>query len=133
MSRHVAVDVLTGFLGSGKTTLLKYVLAHGLKGKRVALIVNEIGDVGIDGKHSYEDVIISAPDFQALYGDRIAVMGGVDVHILASGTPEQVRLRTRHLMETCGPRGRYAIGSGNSVPSYVPVDNYLAMVDEALD
>lgn len=50
MSRHVAVDVLTGFLGSGKTTLLRYVLAHGLAGKRVAVIVNEIGDVGIDGK-----------------------------------------------------------------------------------
>jgi cobalamin biosynthesis protein CobW len=49
-SRHVAVDILTGFLGSGKTTLLKHVLEHGLKGKPVALVVNEIGDVGIDGK-----------------------------------------------------------------------------------
>ena len=49
-SRHVAVDVLTGFLGSGKTTLLKHVLAHGLRGKPVALIVNEIGEVGIDGR-----------------------------------------------------------------------------------
>lgn len=48
-SRHVAVDVLTGFLGSGKTTLLSHVLAHGLAGKRVALVVNEIGEVGIDG------------------------------------------------------------------------------------
>ncbi len=50
MSRHVAVDVVTGFLGSGKTTLLKHVLEHGLRGKPVALIVNEIGDVGIDGR-----------------------------------------------------------------------------------
>jgi G3E family GTPase len=50
VSRHVAVDVLTGFLGSGKTTLLSHALAHGLAGKRVALVVNEIGDVGIDGK-----------------------------------------------------------------------------------
>lgn len=50
MSRHVAVDVLTGFLGSGKTTLLSHALAHGLAGKRVALVVNEIGEVGIDGK-----------------------------------------------------------------------------------
>lgn len=50
MSRHVAVDIVTGFLGSGKTTLLRHVLTHGLAGKRVALIVNEIGDVGIDGK-----------------------------------------------------------------------------------
>ena len=49
-SRHVAVDILTGFLGSGKTTLLKHVLEHGLKDKPVALVVNEIGDVGIDGK-----------------------------------------------------------------------------------
>ncbi len=49
-SRHVAVDVLTGFLGSGKTTLLRHALAHGLAGKRVALVVNEIGEVGIDGR-----------------------------------------------------------------------------------
>ena len=43
-----------------------------------------------------------------------------------------MRQRTRFLIETCGSRGRYAIGSGNSIPSYVPLDNYLAMVDEAL-
>ena len=47
--RHVAVDVVTGFLGSGKTTLLRHALAHGLAGKRVALVVNEIGEIGIDG------------------------------------------------------------------------------------
>jgi G3E family GTPase len=47
--RTVAVDILTGFLGSGKTTLLRHVLDHGLKGKPVAVVMNEIGDVGIDG------------------------------------------------------------------------------------
>ena len=49
-ARHVAVDVVTGFLGSGKTTLLRHALAHGLEGKPVALIVNEIGEIGIDGQ-----------------------------------------------------------------------------------
>jgi cobalamin biosynthesis protein CobW len=48
--RTVAVDILTGFLGSGKTTLLRHVLEHGLGGKRVAVVMNEIGEVGIDGK-----------------------------------------------------------------------------------
>jgi len=48
--RTVAVDILTGFLGSGKTTLLRHVLDHGLKGKPVAVIMNEIGEIGIDGK-----------------------------------------------------------------------------------
>jgi cobalamin biosynthesis protein CobW len=47
--RNVAVDILTGFLGSGKTTLLRHVLQHGLQGKPVAVIMNEIGEVGIDG------------------------------------------------------------------------------------
>lgn len=92
-----------------------------------------IGRVGIDGKHSFEDAILPVEAFQARYGDRIAVLGGVDVDILAAGTPERVRRRTRMLIEACGPQGRYAVGSGNSIPSYVPVENYLAMVDEAQD
>jgi uroporphyrinogen decarboxylase len=91
-----------------------------------------IDDVGIDAKHSYEDVIIPVEDFQARYGDRIGVLGGIDLNILSGGTPDDVRRRTRELIEVCGARGRYAIGSGNSVPSYVPVENYLAMIDEAV-
>lgn len=92
-----------------------------------------IADVRIDAKHSFEDAIIPVEEFQKLYGDRIAVLGGVDLNILSAGTPEAVRQRTRYLVETCGARGRYAIGSGNSIPTYVPVENYLAMVDETLD
>jgi uroporphyrinogen decarboxylase len=97
-----------------------------------AIMEDLIADVGIDGKHSFEDAILPVQDFQARYGDRIAVLGGVDVNILAASTPEQVRQHTRALAEICGRRGRYAVGSGNSIPSYIPVDNYLSMVDEAV-
>jgi uroporphyrinogen decarboxylase len=100
-------------------------------GKILAIMDDLIADVGIDGKHSYEDAIIPAQDFQKLYGDRIAVLGGVDLNILSGGSPDDVARRTRELIETCGPCGRYAVGSGNSVPSYVPVENYLAMIGEA--
>ncbi len=91
-----------------------------------------IDDVGIDAKHSFEDAILPAPHFQDRYGGRIGVLGGLDVDVLARRSPGEVRTATRALIETCHPRGRFAIGSGNSIPSYVPVDNYLAMVDEAL-
>jgi uroporphyrinogen decarboxylase len=95
-------------------------------------IMNDlISDVKIDGKHSFENNIIPAPDFQVKYGDRIAVLGGLDLNFLGAASPEEVRAQTRFLIETCGPRGRYAVGSGNSIPSYVPPQNYLAMVDEA--
>jgi uroporphyrinogen decarboxylase len=92
-----------------------------------------IEDVGIDAKHSFEDAIMPVEDFQETYGDRIGVLGGLDLNILAGPSPQAVRDRTRYLIDTCGPRGRFAIGSGNSVPSYVPVENYLAMIDEALE
>jgi cobalamin biosynthesis protein CobW len=49
MQANVATDIVSGFLGSGKTTLLRHVLAHGLCDKRVAVIMNEIGEIGIDG------------------------------------------------------------------------------------
>ncbi|MGQ9683461.1 MAG: uroporphyrinogen decarboxylase family protein [Anaerolineae bacterium] len=101
-------------------------------GNLEAILPDLIDTVRIDGKHSYEDAILPVAQFQARYGNRIAVLGGVDVDVLARRTPEQVRAAVRATIEACAPRGRFAIGSGNSIPSYVPVENYLAMLDEAL-
>jgi uroporphyrinogen decarboxylase len=106
-------------------------------GNLAAILDDLFEDVRIDGKHSYEDAILPVEEFQARYAakdgkaGRFAVLGGLDLNILAGGTPAEVRARTRQLIDTCTPRGRYAIGSGNSVPSYVPVENYLAMIEEA--
>jgi cobalamin biosynthesis protein CobW len=46
---RVPCTIVTGFLGAGKTTLIRHVLAHA-NGRRLAVIVNEFGDVGIDGE-----------------------------------------------------------------------------------
>jgi G3E family GTPase len=48
--KPVPVDVVTGFLGAGKTTLLQAVLRGALAGERVAVVMNELGDVSIDGR-----------------------------------------------------------------------------------
>src|SRR5438067_3619900 len=46
---RVPCTIVTGFLGAGKTTLIRHVLTHA-NGRRLAVIVNEFGDVGIDGE-----------------------------------------------------------------------------------
>ena len=46
---RVPCTIVTGFLGSGKTTLIRHLLANA-QGRRLAVIVNEFGDVGIDGE-----------------------------------------------------------------------------------
>lgn len=88
-----------------------------------------IESVQIDAKHSFEDVIVPVERFKQRWGDRVAVLGGVDVDVLSRGTPEQVAERTRRILEACAPAGGYACGSGNSVTNYVPVANYLAMIE----
>ncbi|MET0239109.1 MAG: cobalamin biosynthesis protein CobW [Sphingobium sp.] len=45
----IPTTVITGFLGAGKTTLIRHLLQNA-KGRRLALIVNEFGDVGVDGE-----------------------------------------------------------------------------------
>jgi uroporphyrinogen decarboxylase len=86
--------------------------------------------VGIDAKHSYEDSILPVSEAKRLYGDRIAILGGFDVDRLCRSSEGEVRQETRHLVENLGADGGYALGSGNSIAAYVPVENYLAMLDE---
>lgn len=48
MPAKIPATVVTGFLGAGKTTLIRHMLQNA-KGKRIALIINEFGDLGVDG------------------------------------------------------------------------------------
>jgi uroporphyrinogen decarboxylase len=95
-----------------------------------AIMEDLIEVVGIDGFHSFQDVIEPVEDVYRKYADRIAILGGVDVDLLTQGTPEKVRARCRQILDTCGKGGGFAIGSGNSVTSYCKIENFYAMIDE---
>jgi len=49
MTSKIPVTIITGFLGSGKTTLIRNLLQNN-KGRRIAVLVNEFGELGIDGE-----------------------------------------------------------------------------------
>jgi len=100
-------------------------------GKVDTLMDDLIDFVGIDGFHSFQDSIIPVEKVYEKYGDRISILGGVDVGLLTQGTPDQVRKRCREILEICGHNGGFAIGSGNSVTNYIKIENYYAMIDEA--
>ena len=91
-----------------------------------------IDDVGIDGKHSFEDTYLPVAEAKRTYGDRISILGGVDVDMLCRSSEEEVRAYTRRVLEECMPDGGYALGTGNSVANYIPVRNYIAMLDEGM-
>jgi uroporphyrinogen decarboxylase len=86
----------------------------------------------IDGKHSFQDNVLPVTQAKRLYGNRIAILGGIDVHQLSTLEPNALRKYVRGIIDECSPGGRFAVGAGNSIPSYVPVENYLTLLDEAL-
>lgn len=99
-------------------------------GKLDAIMDDLLDDVQIDGLHSFEDTIQTVEQAKAKYGRRIAVLGGIDLDFLCRADGAAVRRRTRAALEQCHPGGGYCLGTGNSVANYVPLDNYLAMLDE---
>ena len=84
--------------------------------------------VGIDAKHSYEDKIMPVAEAKRLYGNRIAILGGVDMHFLTTATLAEVEPYVSKIIEECAPGGGYALGTGNSVANYIPLDNYFEML-----
>jgi uroporphyrinogen decarboxylase len=84
-----------------------------------------------DGRHSYEDTIVRVEDFYERWGRRIAVLGGIDLDFICRSTPAQIQARGRALLEQTAARGGYALGSGNSIPEYIPEEKYLAMISLA--
>lgn len=95
-------------------------------------IMDDLIACGIDAKHSFEDQVLPVTDFKRTYGERMAALGGIDVDYLCRSSEDDVRRRVREVLAICMPGGGYALGTGNTAANYVPVQNFLAMVDEGL-
>ncbi len=87
-----------------------------------------IDDMNYDAKHSFEDQITPVEEVIDLWGDRIAILGGIDMDFLARRTPAEIMERAKKMLEKGLKKGGYALGSGNSIPHYIPIENYLAMI-----
>jgi uroporphyrinogen decarboxylase len=96
-------------------------------------VMDDIISMGFDGKHSWEDGIQPVEQAWEEYGGRIAVMGGIDVHFICTHSPDDVYARSRAMVNRTRARGSFALGTGNSVPEFVPDDGYFAMTSAALE
>jgi uroporphyrinogen decarboxylase len=94
-------------------------------------IMDDLIDVvGIDAKHSFEDSIMPVTEAKSRYGDRVTLIGGIDVDLLCRSDEAALRKKVRETLDTCLSGGGYCLGSGNSIADYVPLENYLIMLDE---
>ena len=99
-------------------------------GKLQDIMPDLLDDVKLDGKHSFEDTIEDVREAKNTWGRKAAMLGGIDVDFLCRSDASAIRRRVRDVLDKCLPGGGYCLGTGNSVANYIPLDNYLAMVDE---
>ncbi len=92
-------------------------------------VFDKIIDCGVDAIHPIEPKAMKIADVKKRYGDKLCLIGHVDVDLLARGTPEEVRAQIEENIEVAGYNGGYIIGSGNSIPEYVNYENYMAMLE----
>jgi len=106
------------------------VLLHscGYAGEVMDAIIDELG---YDAKHSYEDAILPVEDSYRKWGGRIAVMGGIDIDFLVRADVDEIKARCRRMLDLAEEKGGYALGSANSIPEYIPVEKYMAMLETA--
>ena len=91
-------------------------------------VFDEIIACGVDAIHPIEPKAMNIADVKSRYGDKLCLLGNVDVDILSRGTPEQIRRIVKDNIEKVGVNGGYCVGSGNSIPEYVKYENYLALL-----
>ena len=65
-------------------------------------------------------------------GDKLCLLGNIDMDVLARGNPQEVEELVKRNLKEIAPGGGYVVGSSNSVPEYIPLANYNAMVKTTL-
>jgi cobalamin biosynthesis protein CobW len=134
MSR-IPVTIITGFLGAGKTTLIRHLLGHA-RGKRLALIINEFGDLGVD-----KEVLAACGEDTCREEDMIELSNGCICCTVADDfipTMETLLGRAERpdhiLIETSGlalPQPLLRAFNWPEIKSEVTIDGVVTLVDAA--
>jgi cobalamin biosynthesis protein CobW len=132
---RVPCTIVTGFLGAGKTTLIRHVLANA-GGRRLAVVVNEFGDVGIDG-----EILRGCGDDACPQENIVELANGclcctvADEFVPALDTILSRRPAVEHIViETSGlalPKPLVQAFHWPAIRSRVTVDGVVAVVDGA--
>lgn len=100
-------------------------------GYMMDIMEDNIEDMKFDAKHSFEDNIFSVEDSYRKWGNRITILGGLDMQFLYSASCQEIKERCRKLLELTRENGRYALGTGNSMAKFIPYEKYVAIIEAA--
>lgn len=89
--------------------------------------LDDLVDLGVTGVHPIEDGAMDIRIVKKEYGDKLCLLGNVNLNLLGLDTPEAVDREVRSLIRDVGPGGGYMVTSGNSLAGYLKPENVIAM------
>ena len=92
-------------------------------------VFDKIIECGVDAIHPIEPKAMNIADVKQRYGNKLCLIGNIDVDLLSRGTVHEIRNNVIKNVEEAGFDGGYCVGSGNSIPEYVKLENYIAMIE----
>ncbi|HIJ75042.1 MAG TPA: hypothetical protein HPP83_13175 [Candidatus Hydrogenedentes bacterium] len=99
----------------------------------IVSIIGDLIDVGLDILHPIQPEAMDILELKREFGNRLTFCGGVATQtLLVSGTPEEVRGEVQRLKREMGRGGGYILEPGITLQDDVPLDNMVAMIDEAM-
>ena len=91
--------------------------------------MEKIIDCGGDAIHPIEPKAMQIAEVKQKYGNKLCLIGNIDVDLLSRGTVQEIKKNVIKNIEGVGFAGGYCVGSGNSIPEYVKLENYIAMIE----
>jgi uroporphyrinogen decarboxylase len=105
-----------------------YVIKH--TDGNIMLLLDRLVDAGVDALHSIDPIAgVDIAEVKRLVGDRVCLIGNVDLAKLQQGPPEDIEASARYCLEHASAGGGHIYGSCNSIFEGVPLENYLYMLD----
>ncbi len=92
-------------------------------------VMDDLIECGINALQPIETKAMDIREVKSKYGNMLCLIGNIEVDRLARGTPEEIDNLVRDRIKNIGQGGGYCVGSSNTVPEYVPLKNYIAMLE----
>ncbi len=97
-------------------------------------VIDEIMGLGFNGIHPIQPNVMDIRTLKKKYGKKLCLLGNVDLEFpLSTGTPDDVREEVKKLLKDLAPGGGYLLSSSNSITSFVPTENFRAMIEAVFE
>ena len=95
----------------------------------LAGVIPDLIELGVDAIQPVEPLAMDAVEVKGQYGNRLSLIGNVEINTLARGTNEEIEQLVIDAARRLGPGGGYAFGSSNTIPAWADYDKYLFFRD----